>query len=769
VTNFLASALQYKKLGLSPIPLRPGTKQPIHEGHTEDTVYRRGPWDTHNSSWHNFNYDGPELSKYFQHGENLGIRLDGDFVDIDLDGDFTADLLPFIFPGAITFGHGGKTTHAILFLEPGETGAYHNLSLSQAETTELAKYGRSEPTAKNTIIEIRVGRDKQSMFPPSVHPSGEPLAWIKCDPEKDFPLAKRYKFADILKGVGIIATLSVIVRGYPHSSRNFFDGKIAGIFARSSATSEEIADYISLVQAFAVDREYAHARKGEAKHHAKHLKSAVEAKTEGQADKTRVPGLKALCGPNGLNIPSLIPTFFAWLHPGEAGYADDGPILAMNDEWAYLESVGDFYNIRLKTVCNYSTFKHATANQFHFVSTTSEAGNVSTKRVNTGKAWYESAERRVHRGLAFAPNEDLITEDNDLNLFTGFPYEGKPGDVTPFLNLVKRIAGTDTRGAEALLDWCAHKVQHPEIKIFSYLWLWSEMNGTGKGLFVETLAELFKPYSSAVTSEMLHDKNNSYLASMLFTYCDEATIGDRRETVEKINAATTQDVIWLQDKYVKRYSVKNLCEYCQTTNNSAEMLLKTHDRRAFVLHSLETPIGAEAGTAYKKWLMEEGKFYVKDFLMKRDVSQFNPKAAAYVSATKKEILFEQDEIAQYVADRIIFDANEAILASTLYLDYNNAEARMGWALSSGIKRTLTLTNFGTKLAAHMHARFPGGEVIKGKSSGLMIWRGFRLRTEDDTELGFAEDEPIDLIDEKFSRKALKNDPTRVANGSKIKY
>ncbi len=134
------------------------------------------------ANWPTVNYP-PEC---FTEGDNVGIKLgapSGGLVDVDLDCDEAVALAPRYLPPTAMFGRSSKPRS-------------HWVYVCNTKT--------HKPT--RTHVELR-STGLQTIFPPSIHPSGEPIEW---DPQSPAPL--RIEEADLLKAVSKLMAASLISR-----------------------------------------------------------------------------------------------------------------------------------------------------------------------------------------------------------------------------------------------------------------------------------------------------------------------------------------------------------------------------------------------------------------------------------------------------------------------------------------------------------------------------------------------------------------------------
>jgi len=148
MTPVQSAALAYARRGWVVLPLRPGDKMPSTSGWPDLRLVERDLTSL----------DG-----------NLGIHLGpSGLVDIDLDCDEAVELGRLLLPPTpLVFGRQSRPAAHYLY-----------------EATGLTRYVKV-CLGRETYCELRAGNGKQSMVPPSIHPSGEAVRWEPdAEPER---------------------------------------------------------------------------------------------------------------------------------------------------------------------------------------------------------------------------------------------------------------------------------------------------------------------------------------------------------------------------------------------------------------------------------------------------------------------------------------------------------------------------------------------------------------------------------------------------------
>jgi hypothetical protein len=192
------AASEYVKRGLEPLRLPPRKKSPA------------GKWKEPRK------WTEAEIRDEFADDSNVGVALgkrSGNLIDIDFDCVEAAELAKIVLDALPSFGRPGSPySHRIVQAEL-KKGRY---------TFELpAEVAAKLSAARTMLLEVR-GDGHQTMFPPSIHPSGEQVQW-----HAGATSVSSFAADELLRLCGIIAVLSAVampLRTFPAmsaSSKNF--------------------------------------------------------------------------------------------------------------------------------------------------------------------------------------------------------------------------------------------------------------------------------------------------------------------------------------------------------------------------------------------------------------------------------------------------------------------------------------------------------------------------------------------------------------------
>jgi hypothetical protein len=156
-------------------------------------------------AWQNLRIPEAAAGQWFNgQAQNVGVLLgkaSGGLADIDLDSAEAITVAPFFLPGTRTFGRASKRCSHWLY----------KTELAAIEDVATIKFTDTQKPAK-VILEIRIGggaKGAQTVFPGSVHPSGEAVEW------EDRREVATIEGAELKRICGRLAACALLARAYP--------------------------------------------------------------------------------------------------------------------------------------------------------------------------------------------------------------------------------------------------------------------------------------------------------------------------------------------------------------------------------------------------------------------------------------------------------------------------------------------------------------------------------------------------------------------------
>lgn len=259
-------------------------------------------------------------------------------------------------------------------------------------------------------------------------------------------------------------------------------------------------------------------------------------------------------------------------------------------------------------------------------------------------AWLDK--KRPVEQMTWAPGEPMVIRDRLITLEGGWIkrpgcacfnlYRAptvKPGDATkasPWIEHVHRVYPGE---AEHIIKWLAHRVQRPEEKINHALVL-GGAQGVGKDTILEPVKIAIGPWNfSEVSPQHVLGRFNGFVKSVVLRVSEARDLGDvdRFSFYDHMKTLTAAppDVLRVDEKHLREYSVANVCGVIITTNHKSDgIYLPPDDRRHFVAWSETTrdDFSADYWNQLYRWYGDGGIEHVTAYLAELDLSSFDPKA-----------------------------------------------------------------------------------------------------------------------------------------------
>lgn len=302
----------------------------------------------------------------------------------------------------------------------------------------------------------------------------------------------------------------------------------------------------------------------------------------------------------------------------------------MNTSYAYIKRDAAIYRVKYRDFITPEKFAMAHANE-----TVSIQSGSSTKQVPVSQLWIRDKNRRQHEAIVTRPGEAEITTDNSLNDWAGFSVHPAAGDVRAFQRLYDHIFGDE----EFPLCWLAHLVQCPGTKMFVALVIWSQAEGVGKNLLFETIGELFnRRHFALIGQSEVDDDFCGWIPGAVFVIADEVRASKSDKSRDRLKLWQTATTLRTHDKGQPKREVENLMSMVFLSNHADGMFLSDHDRRFFVHEVKEGPLPERIKDEFIAWRNNGGLPALLHYLQHLDLTGFDPKGRAPLTASKKEMI-----------------------------------------------------------------------------------------------------------------------------------
>lgn len=217
-----------------------------------------------------------------------------------------------------------------------------------------------------------------------------------------------------------------------------------------------------------------------------------------------------------------------------------------------------------------------------------------------------------------------------FNLYRPPTIRAKPGDAAPWLDHIRKVFPED---ADRIVAWLAHRAQRPHEKINHALVL-GGTQGIGKDTLLEPVKAAIGPWNFIeVSPRHMLGRFNGFLKSVILRVSEARDLGDVDRFAfydhMKTYTAAPPDVLRVDEKNLREYSILNCCGVIITTNHKADgIYLPADDRRYYVAWSELTKEDFDPTywNTLWQWYRQGGDRIVAGYLADFDLSGFDPKA-----------------------------------------------------------------------------------------------------------------------------------------------
>jgi hypothetical protein len=603
-------ALGYIARGWNPVPIPLRSKKPT------------------DNAWQKRQLDAATAPRVFNGGaQNIGVQMgpaSRGLSDVDLDAAEAVVIGPYLLPTtAAIFGRPSKrASHRLYYTD---LGATHDSAAAQFKAPD-----------GTMLVEIRIGgggKGAQTVFPGSVHESGELIAW-----EQDGEPA-RIAGDELLAEVKLAAAAALIARHWPVSgSRHDAACCLGGLLARINFSEQQIKLVTEAIARAAGDIA-----------ECKDRVTAARDAARGYQNGGHAYGMPQLINIVGKPAAKKIAEWIGYdarvehdRHSGKRNDNSEREAISLEDFHAYLPQhkyifapTSDLWptasvNARLPPVPvldGNGKQKRDDKDKPEFISASNWLDH--NRRVEQ-MTWAPGRPQLIKRKLVC---EGGFVDQPDCSAFNLYrPPTIKPvaGDVTPWLELVRKVYPNE---AGHIICWLAHRVQRPHEKINHALVLGGKP-GIGKDTILVPVREAVGAWNFAdVSPQEVLGSFCGFRRSVIIRINEARDLGEfDRYTFHdhmKVLVTTPPEVLRVNEKHLKEYYILNLCGIIITTNHKTDGLyFPADDRRHFVAWSIleSSAFTEDYWKRMYRWFDDGGNERVAAYLAAVDLTSFDPKA-----------------------------------------------------------------------------------------------------------------------------------------------
>lgn len=286
------------------------------------------------------------------------------------------------------------------------------------------------------------------------------------------------------------------------------------------------------------------------------------------------------------------------------------------------------------------------------------AANGATKMEvrQTAADWIKWPARSAARSIVFAPGEGEITEDGRYNMWKGWAYEPKRGDVKPWAALLDYLCEGSPIARKYIEQWFAYPIQNPGTKLRNAVVCWGFAKGTGKSLLGYTVGDLYGDAFYEIDDSHVEGTATftEWARHRHFILGDEISGNSARRVANRIKAMITREKVEINIKNIPQYSIRDCINYYFTAQHPDCFYIEEGDRRLFI-HEVKQrqALPQEFYRAFDIWRHSEAgrRALMWHLLYGVDTSDFDPMAAPPVTSDKLAMIADTgSELEQWLRD-----------------------------------------------------------------------------------------------------------------------
>ena len=288
---------------------------------------------------------------------------------------------------------------------------------------------------------------------------------------------------------------------------------------------------------------------------------------------------------------------------------------------------------------------HAFSNLLVPERTIKDDGTISLKDVPAASKWLQWHSRADIGSLTYRPGQpkEIIgptVRESQYNIWPGWGCRAQRGDASLFITLVDHLfTNANKEDKRWFIQWLAYPLQHPGTKLFTCVAIHSKLHGLGKSLVAFIMGQIYGKNFTAIKQPDLHNSFTEWAENKQFVLVDDITGTDKRNEADMFKGLITQKEVRINIKYVPSFTVPDCMNLMLTSNQPDMVFLESDDRRFFVHEVTARPLPDEfykqIDDAMKAGILAPAVF---DYLLKFDVSNFNPNARARLTASKQQMI-----------------------------------------------------------------------------------------------------------------------------------
>lgn len=252
--------------------------------------------------------------------------------------------------------------------------------------------------------------------------------------------------------------------------------------------------------------------------------------------------------------------------------------------------------------------------------------------------WKSDPNILTYETLDFLP--ELQAPDDTYNIWRGFPCKAVEGDVSVIQEVLRIICNSDEKAMEYIENWLSHLFQKPYEKPGVAIVVQSDEEGTGKDTFwdfIGTIVGTKMFFNTSRPEDCVFGRFNGSLKECLLLKFEEANFETNKKNEDGLKSLITSTKMTFESKNENAITMSSYTRTTLTSNHQIPFVVSDGQRRFMMVKaSPERKGDLDFWTKVHTTLAtEEARNSYYHYLLKKDISSFNPRNFPMTSYAKE--------------------------------------------------------------------------------------------------------------------------------------
>jgi hypothetical protein len=282
-------------------------------------------------------------------------------------------------------------------------------------------------------------------------------------------------------------------------------------------------------------------------------------------------------------------------------------------------------------------------------------GDMVTKAVSCFQMWLGHKDRQSIDSVGYKPVDDAyyicaVAGEKRINSYKKNPLQ--PSDSANVLWFTQLVDFLWEDQADTILDYCAHIIQNPTIKVHWAPLLITTHEGMGKNLFFEMMSRCIGKWNAAIINASFLSKSfNTFLVEnrlVLVNEVQEVSKRERQIVVSKLKSYITESIQSIEGKGSDLLTMEIFSNIMIFSNKIDAIDVDDKSRRFHVHINDQQPMADHKYDELAEHLNDSSIANLLNYLNNRDISNF--KFSGHAPHTASRAIVVTSNMSQYETD-----------------------------------------------------------------------------------------------------------------------